>query len=131
MHKDYNESQSTADRISYELYRSTFAEMNISFTKLGHEECEICEIFNIHCKKTSHKDDGSESNCNECNDWSEHKKNSETAREKYQNDKNLFIELPDTKEVAYFSVDMQKVIMLPRMEGCKTALFTRRIIAFN
>ena len=53
------------------------------------------------------------------------------AREKYQNDKNLFIELPDTKEVAYFSIKLQKVIMLPRMEGCKTALFSRRIIAFK
>ena len=30
-----------------------------------------------------------------------------------------------------FSVDLQKVVMIPRMPGCKTVAFTRRIIAFN
>jgi hypothetical protein len=29
------------------------------------------------------------------------------------------------------SVDMQKVIMLPHMPGVKTALFTRRIVAYH
>lgn len=29
------------------------------------------------------------------------------------------------------SVDLQKVIMLPRMPGVKTAVFTRRITAFH
>lgn len=33
---------------SYVLYRSVRLDMNISFTKLGHEECKRCELFMKH-----------------------------------------------------------------------------------
>ena len=38
--------------------------------------------------------------------------------------------LPEKGKVMQ-AVDMQKVIMLPRMPGVKRAVFTRRIVAFN
>lgn len=31
----------------------------------------------------------------------------------------------------YVSADLQKVIMLPRMDNFKVAIFTKRVIAFN
>lgn len=34
--------------VSYELYRRILRERKISFTRLGHEECESCETFNLH-----------------------------------------------------------------------------------
>jgi len=37
---------------------------------------------------------------------------------------------PDDGEVVV-SADLQKVIMIPRIQGSKAALFTRRLIAFN
>ena len=34
-------------------------------------------------------------------------------------------------KTSFFSVDLQKVIMLPRLPGAKTVVFTKRIIAYN
>ncbi|GFS04207.1 hypothetical protein ElyMa_006490100 [Elysia marginata] len=36
-----------------------------------------------------------------------------------------------TNTTSYASVDLQKVIMLPRLPGVKSCMFTKRIIAFN
>lgn len=33
---------------SYEIYRKVLSEKNFHFTKLGHEECEICEVHKLH-----------------------------------------------------------------------------------
>lgn len=46
---------------SYELYRKVVKEMRISFTKLGHEECEMCEHFQLHNK--SHGKDNLDELC--------------------------------------------------------------------
>ncbi|KAJ8870778.1 hypothetical protein PR048_027077 [Dryococelus australis] len=35
------------------------------------------------------------------------------------------------QDTSYYSADLQKVIMLPRMDTLKTVMFTRRIVAFN
>ncbi|KAK9719996.1 hypothetical protein QE152_g22289 [Popillia japonica] len=40
--------------ISYALYRREVVKKNISFVKLGHEECWSCESFLLHEKSTSH-----------------------------------------------------------------------------
>lgn len=50
------------------------------------------------------------------------------ARQNYRrhNDSKYFC----SKNVCY-SVDLQKVIMLPRMDGIKKVIFTKRIISFN
>jgi hypothetical protein len=55
-------------------------------------------------------------------------KSVEYARNAYKADAAKSDENPEE----YFgSVDLQKVIMLPRMPGVKTCVFTRRIVAFN
>ena len=44
----------------------------------------------------------------------------------YTNDKSK-----DTEDEVIFSADMQKVIMLPFMQGIKTCAFTRRLVTFH
>lgn len=131
-------------QFSYYVYREVVSTLKISFVKLGHEECWACESFDLHSKTTSHKKDGLESSCNECNTFLVHKKKYTLARKHYQEDTSI----TPTNEHIIASADLQKVIvslilqfkkpiillqviMLPRMEMFKEAIFTPRIIAFN
>ena len=102
-------------------------EMKISFTKLGGEECEKCEEFNLH--DPNHKSDSLSDSCAICQAWSMHMNRAREARERYRQDA-----VGDTQSYnqrSVFSADLQKVVMLPRLDMFKSVLFTRRIIAFN
>lgn len=169
-------------KCSLESFRKIISDdLNISFTKLGNEECEHCVAHEIHQKihnqennecgnafenkieeltATSEKlssvelDDEenvistdeeqveklvgdqnenvekicTEEKCRECLKWKKHMLQASQARENYRLD-------GDSDKLSNsnlcFSVDLQKVIMLPRMNGIKKVLFTKRIIAFN
>ena len=65
--------------------------------------------------------------CNICDDWVEHITRARESREAYQRDRDTF----PAEDEFFFSADMQKVIMLPRLPGNKQCVFTRRIIAFH
>ena len=117
--------------------------MRISFTKLGSEQCEKCEKFelnkNAHDHEVNIKElqatlDGepdsipvNETVCDKCREYLHHRKVAETTRRLYQADANMEIQ----SGTSVRSVDLQKVIMLPRMPGNKTAVFTKRIVAFH
>lgn len=125
MHKQFLEQNPEA-KISLESYRLVVKkDMNISFAHLGHEECETCAIFEIH--DTNHKDNP-DNTCEICNDYITHKKKYEECRSEYQNDVKTAAEV--TTDV-FYSADLQKVIMLPRIDQFKAAIFCPRIIAFN
>ena len=47
LYKDYKE-KFLVQPVSYSTYRKYLRKMNISFTKLGEEECEECEEFKLH-----------------------------------------------------------------------------------
>lgn len=88
--------------------------MNISFTKLGHEECEICEAFDVHDNK--HSKDSLSSECETCQSWIIHKGNAKKSREIY----TLHVEQScKSVDTVYYSSDLQKVIMLPKMNELK------------
>lgn len=125
MYLDFQETY-TSFKISYELYRGIIKEMNISFAKLGHEECEKCEAFLLHDQ--SHTKDNAEANtdCLSCCQWLKHIKKAEVTRIEYRADKEK-----NDDDTIYYSTDMQKVIMLPRIDMFKQVIFTPRIIAFN
>lgn len=111
-------------KISFETYRKTVRNMNISFTHLGHEECEECALYKIH-------KDSSECNQEPCDKCVQHEKHNfryTTTRIEYKKDVEL--SLIDKNHI-YYSVDLQKVIMLPRIDQYKSAIFCPRIIAFN
>ena len=96
--------------------------MNISLTKLGHEECEQCE------QMTQHK---SMCDCTEICDvwvsWRQHKTKFIQARKEYRSDSGQ----PKKNNTLIVSSDLQKVVMLPRMDQFKTSIFTRRLCLFN
>ncbi|XP_050298044.1 uncharacterized protein LOC126737267 isoform X2 [Anthonomus grandis grandis] len=65
---------------SYKLYRKTLQSMNISFVKLGHEECFVCEKYFLHEKDSQHKRDEPEPNCSVCKEYTIHKKKATESR---------------------------------------------------
>ncbi|CAG9773211.1 unnamed protein product [Ceutorhynchus assimilis] len=85
----------------YELYRKEVAAMNISFTKLGHQECFACETFSLHSKATGHTKETAEDTCQECTTWKEHQQKYREARKEYAKDGAKEDEL-------CFSADLQK-----------------------
>ncbi|KAK9722975.1 hypothetical protein QE152_g19405 [Popillia japonica] len=115
--------------------------MKISFVKLGHEECWLCESFDLHSKATSHKKELPEDNCEECSKFAAHQIKYISARKQYQEDSSLkttdgpvvvSADLQKTTDgPVVVSADLQKVIMLRRLEMFKEVIFTPRIIAFN
>lgn len=100
--------------------------MNISFTKLGNDECEKCEIFANH--NVLHTKTSLSADCLTCNKWLDHKKMADSARILYDSHRQ---KSSCEVDCVYYSADLQKVIMLPWMPSFKSAMFTRRTIAFN
>jgi len=110
-------------KVSYDRYKKEVARMNISFVKLGEEECEDCIMYENH----EHGNIEEGNPCETCNSWKAHVERAKVSRKLYKEDAAL----ESTPSKAYFSVDMQKVIMLPRMPGVKTAVFTKRLVIFH
>ena len=64
--------------------------------------------------------------CTKCKTWTDHIVKAGMARRLYRADKRQV-----EKGEPIYAADLEKVIMLPRLPGIKTAIFTRRIIFFN
>ena len=135
MHDNYN---SSAERkISYSRYEQEIIKMTISFVKLGTEECEQCDIQAQHMEgaHSAHKalePDGVwifPKLCKTCLEFNKHKDAGDSTRSEYEKDKqiNRFCS-PGT---LYLSADMQVVVMMPRMPGYKTAIFTKMMVCFH
>ncbi|XP_051570432.1 uncharacterized protein LOC127450385 [Myxocyprinus asiaticus] len=123
MYADYLEKGSSC---SYESYCKAVKHKNISFAKLGEEECEECLLQDQHMKN-DHDGDGHVMDCLQCQRWHGHKESAMQSRMTYQADAEN--DWPEDSSVR--SVDLQKLIMLPRMPGLKTSIFTKRIVAFH
>ena len=112
---------------------------NLSYCKLGEEECEVfiaymqhdCDagleeelkkgvLNDILLKITSNE-------CQQCDDLVRHMKRVKVSRTQYRKDADSDPE----RNSFYLSGDMQKVIMLPRLPGVKTVVFTRRITLYH
>lgn len=112
---------------SYEKYRHVLRSKNISFAKLGNEECELCESFKIH-NNGAHTLENLDNNCEVCISWKKHIQKAKKSRQKYAEDKERNY---SQEGILCVSVDLQKVIMLPRLEMFKKAIFAKRLIAYN
>ncbi|KAI4821747.1 hypothetical protein KUCAC02_007331 [Chaenocephalus aceratus] len=122
MYADYIEKD---NKCSYESYRKAVKSLNISVTKLGEEQCESCLLQEQHVK-ADHQGEAA-ANCPQCEKWQIHKDSATESRLHYQSD----AERDWPEDTSTRSVDLQKVIMLPRMPGVKSAVFTRRIVAYH
>lgn len=118
MYKDYTE-KNVGPEVLYEFYCKRIKEMNISFTKLGLEQCKFC-----NCYKNHHDPSISEAN------FQKHRKMYLEVRVQYQNYGTLSTSSEES-ETVYVSVDLQKVILLPHLPHYKSAIFTSRLIVFN
>ena len=105
--------------------KSTFAKqlncLNISFAKLGHEECDSCLKYKHH--------ECTGNNCVECKAYTDHTGRRNLARKEYSTDKEKAEK--KEKDRLYYSLDLQKVRMLPEIPGSKSTVFTQRICAYN
>ena len=113
---------------SYETYRKAVKNSNISFTKLGEEQCEQCLQHELHVNsehQAANKDPTPD--CSVCKKWEDHKERAARGRHHYK----LDAEKDQSDNLSIRSVDLQKVIMLPRMPGVKTTIFTKRISVFH
>ena len=100
-------------KCSVDTYRRRVKKKNISFSKLGEEECEVCQANIVHqCK---------------ANDWVLYIKRAKTSRGEYRKDADIY----PPEKIYFVSADMQKIIMLPHLPGVKTAVFTRRITMYH
>lgn len=127
MHKHFCEIN-PEKTVSYEFYRHHVRKMNISFTCLGNEECEACESYNFHAKNTLHDARKQiDEDCTICADWAGHHRKYKAARELYNEHK----EAVQSDSQKYYSADLEKVIMLPRLDMFKAAIFCSRLVLFN
>lgn len=111
-------------KVSYEAYRLRVKAKNISFASLGHEECEQCEEFNLH---DNHQKQNLQKDCKKCISWEKHIDHARESRELYQEHAQTKFE----DGTVCFSVDLQKVIMLPRVDTFKKVLFIKRLTTYN
>lgn len=123
MHSDFL-AKHEDQKINYSTYLRRVQSMNISFAKLGDEQCELCEEL----KLTPHDlEEGiCKEDCGVCARKSAHMARAYEASNIYHQDGS---EVVDGRVVR--SVDLQKVIMLPRLPGFKSACFTRRLVVFH
>ena len=120
-------------KCSYDLYRMEIHSKNISFAALDQEECEVCLYYKEHtCSK---KDDSNHAGttddvipeCDICMGHENHVMRAKETRKAYQ----IYSSKVNNHDEAYISVDLQKVVMLPRLPGVKSVAFTKRIIVYN
>jgi len=107
---------------TYDKYRKVVQKMNISFARLGVEECEFCVMHANHSALCENAQ-----SCDVCQKHVEHKQLAGKIRQLYTEDKNK----PVSADHSFRSVDLQKVLMLPCLPGMKSAVFTRRLVVFH
>ncbi|KAF2900555.1 hypothetical protein ILUMI_05626 [Ignelater luminosus] len=89
---------------------------------IGHEECESCEEFNLH--NPDHNKENFSKDCNICGKWRAHIEKAKKAIDKYHED-------AEKDDKVIYCVDLEKVIMIPRWEMFKSAIFTHRLMVYN
>ena len=110
-------------KVSFDRYKKEVVTMNISFVKLGEEECEDSIMYENHEHGNLEEGNAVEN----CDSWKAHVERANVSRKLYKEDAGL----EPTPSKAYFSVDMQKAIMLLRIPGVKKAVFTNRLVTFH
>ncbi|KAG5875757.1 hypothetical protein JTB14_022466 [Gonioctena quinquepunctata] len=122
MHEDFV-SKHPDLKVSYEAYRVKVKAKNISFAKLGNEECEICEEAKLH----EHKQDNLQEDCEICVKWKRHIEHADKSRKLYQEQARSSF----SAGTICVSVDLQKIIMLPRIDTFKKIIFVQRLTTYH
>ncbi|XP_074542663.1 uncharacterized protein pogza isoform X2 [Halichoeres trimaculatus] len=123
----------TTHRTSLKRYQKALASYNVSFSRPGEEPCDLC-LQHQHHMSVRHRDHDWVTNlqepppdCSTCSLWEEHQERMEQATRYYKRDARK----PQSDEVSIRRVDLQRVILLPRMPGVKQALTSKRVSVFH
>lgn len=124
MYKDYK-TKYPVEKGSMELYRQKVKDMNISLKFPKGDRCGDCAMYEEETKKYSEDEvpipDDIQVN------YMNHKTKADKAIKKYQEDASK----ENTNSVRYYSIDLQKVMLLPDMPKVKDSYFLSRLVAFN
>ena len=127
--------------ISYVYYYKKVKSLNIIFVKLGEEESEKCDLHEKHpedCHRLSKAEfceisvDGGKhmktfDGCDDCVNFKKYITAATEARSLHRKEKQR----EWAEHEAAMSIDMKKVIMLPRLPGLKQAIFCKSLALFN
>lgn len=94
--------------------------LNISLNQPKADECEDC--FNFQQDLSIHNEESDVFIA-----YTLHKNKANKANEEYKRDSNK-IEIEATR---YYSMDLQKVILIPYMPNIKSSYFVSRLVVFN
>ena len=100
MRRDYNSKHTPS--ISYSAYERVFLSMNIGRKRPSQDDCDVCETLKNH--------DHNEEDCKVCTSITQYRERANKARHEYHKDTESREE-----NVAKFTVDMQKILLLPKM----------------
>jgi hypothetical protein len=111
------------EKCSKEIYRQTLKDMNISFKFPKGDKCVVCGELEEEMKQYN----SSSIPENVTAKYDAHKAKANKAICKYQLDAGK----ENTNTVRYYSMDLQKVMLLPDMPKVKDSFFLSRLVAFN
>ena len=94
--------------------------------EIANLECDKCKKW-VNLQGLNDENEIANLECDKCKKWVNHINAAKMSRRCYQDD----VADADDDNKVIRSVDLQKVIMLPRMPGNKTAVFTRRLTAYH
>ncbi|CAH1711854.1 unnamed protein product [Aphis gossypii] len=107
---------------SQEFYRQIIKDLNISLRNPTIDKCEDCSTYlNIIENSTDENEIRVNNTLLE-----NHKAKALAASSKYKEDSKLSIE-----STSIYSMDLQKVILIPNMPDTKSSFFTSRLVVFN
>ena len=134
MYKDFKESNPDL-KVSHTRYWEEIKAMNISFVKLGEEECELCDLQDAHLKEMHGLEKQNDRNkikdpktkkVEKVSFHIEHINYANESRSAYRSDKDRSWE-----NESVVSGDLMKVTMCPEMPGLKKSIFAKRIVLFH
>lgn len=110
--------------ISQELYRNVLKSFNISLKKPNSYMCEDCSMLKNQIENLENENDIEVIK----NKLEEHKFKAYQAHKMYKEDANIDI---SCTTIRVYSMDLQKVLLLPILPESKTSFFTSRLVVFN
>ena len=126
MHDDYILKNSESP-VHCNVYLDHVKKFKIGFAKLGEDECESCIEHGQHLKDVNNHgvlDD--KETCEACLYHEKHLQLATLSRQHYKKDRDF----PE-EGMSYIASDMQKIIMIPRMPGCKSVIFQPRVTVYH
>lgn len=110
-------------KVSYERYRAVFCSMNIGFDSPSQDDCGAYSVYSNHKIDIA---DYKEEICKKCQSYELHRERYISAKQEYTKDK----ECKWSCEYNVYTVDMQKVLIIPKMT-IKNSYFISRLVVFN